>query len=290
MYPETIMRSFTSILVVCLTLGILGGCQTPDTQATRWAGSYFAKEAITDIPPVSSAEAKVVQAAFVEALHFKLGGVVGYKAGLTSAAAQERFGVDHPVRGVLLENMLLPSGTTLSASFGARPMFEGDLLVRVGDAAINTAETDTALAASLDAVLPFIELPDLLYAPSIQLNGPALTAINVGARLGVSTTPFPLAQDTTALDQLGAITLDLITTEGDTLAQATSTALLGHPIHVVRWLRDTLREDGITLKSGDLLSLGSMTPLFPPEPGQTVIGRYRHLPTVDSVDVVVTFD
>lgn len=282
------MRFLSFICALCFSL--LLGCQTPQPQEARWAGLYFAKEAITDAPPASVHVAAALQADFVDALCFKLGDVVGYKAGLTSAAAQERFGVDRPVRGVLLENMLLPSGATVAAAFGARPMFEGDMLVRVGGATINTAETDAELASSLDAVIPFIELPDLLYDPSIPLDGPALIAINVGARLGVSTTPLPLAQDETALDQLGTLTLDLLTADGDTLAQVTSTALLGHPIHVVRWLRDTLRADGVTLNPGDLLSLGSMTPLFAPTAGQTIIGRYRNLPTADSMDVIVHFN
>ena len=35
---------------------------------------------------------------------------VGYKAGLTSAAAKERFGVDPPVRGVPVKDMLSQGG------------------------------------------------------------------------------------------------------------------------------------------------------------------------------------
>lgn len=64
---------------------------------------------------------------------------MGYKAGLTSLAAQEKFGVDRPLLGVLLQQMLLPNGAVLPANFGARPMTEGDLMVRVGSDKINQA-------------------------------------------------------------------------------------------------------------------------------------------------------
>ena len=61
----------------------------------------------------------------------QLGAPVGYKAGLTNPAVQKRFNADAPVWGVLYANMLLANGATVDAGFGARPLFEADLLVRV---------------------------------------------------------------------------------------------------------------------------------------------------------------
>ena len=46
----------------------------------------------------------------------ELGETVGYKAGLTSKALQERFGVSEPVRGQLLAGMFLQDGATVPAS------------------------------------------------------------------------------------------------------------------------------------------------------------------------------
>ena len=56
---------------------------------------------------------------------------IGYKAGLTNPAVQKRFNASAPVWGVLYAPMLLQDGATVDAAFGARPLFEADLLVRV---------------------------------------------------------------------------------------------------------------------------------------------------------------
>src|SRR5688500_12394172 len=96
----------------------------------------------------------------VERLEASDNRIVGYKAGLTSREVQERFGVASPVRGVLLEKMLLPDGTEVPHDFGARPMFEADLLVIVKNDAIHQAKTHLDVLRALSQVAPFIELPD----------------------------------------------------------------------------------------------------------------------------------
>ena len=68
------------------------------------------------------------------------GPLAGYKAGLTNPAVQKRFHTDRPVWGSLGKSMLLTSPATVPAQFGARPVFEADLLVRVSSAAINQAK------------------------------------------------------------------------------------------------------------------------------------------------------
>jgi 2-keto-4-pentenoate hydratase len=76
--------------------------------------------------------------------------------------------------------------------FGARPVFEADLLVVVKDAAIHQAKTHLEVLKSLSLVIPFIELPDLLVAEGEKLSGPLLVSLNVGARLGVVGKSIPV--------------------------------------------------------------------------------------------------
>ena len=216
------------------------------------------------------------------------GGVVGYKAGLTSPATQERFGVAHPLYGVLLEEMLLPSGSAVPAGFGARPLYEGDLIARVGSDAINRAETDDELLAALDAVVPFLELPDLMYTPEAALDGPAIVSINVGGRLGIVGEPVPLP-DSAAYAWLAGIHVEVSDAGGQVLAEGGSDALLGHPLNVVRWLRDALREAGKPLEPGMLLSLDSVTALMTPQAGQDLTVRYYGLRSDGPVELTVAF-
>jgi 2-keto-4-pentenoate hydratase len=59
---------------------------------------------------------------------------VGYKAALTNPAVQKRFGYDQPLRGTLYAKMILPAGAKVPAAYGARPVYEADLVAVVGDA------------------------------------------------------------------------------------------------------------------------------------------------------------
>ncbi len=221
----------------------------------------------------------------VEKLESSENRIVGYKAGLTNRALQERFGVASPVRGVLLEKMLLADGAAVSFEFGARPMFEADLLVIVKDAAIHKAATHVEVLRSLSMVVPFIELPDLLVAEGEKLSAPLLVSLNVGARLGVLGKGIPVQATPAFAEALAAMRVVVTDRGGKVLASGTGTAILDHPLNAVRWLAQDLEKSNIKLKAGDLLSLGSFTPLMPTRPGLTVTVRYDGLPGNPAVSV-----
>ncbi|MEO1590100.1 MAG: hydratase [Cyanobacteria bacterium J06632_22] len=229
-----------------------------------------------------------VRFGFVRRAVEALGPIVGYKAAFTSPPAQERFGLSEPLYGFLLADMLLDNGASLPVDFAARPLAEGDLLVRVGSADINTAQTDAEILASLEAVIPFIELPDLLYEEDARLDAGAVFAINLGARSGVMGTPIPLDATEDWQTRLGNIDVRMTNTAGQTIGTGNSSALLGHPINVVRWLRDTLAAQGLSLRPGDVLSLGTITPPVPIEADTTLTVEYDGL-SDQTVTVSVSF-
>ncbi|MCI0756561.1 2-keto-4-pentenoate hydratase [Teichococcus vastitatis] len=208
------------------------------------------------------------QGKLVEAMKKRLGDTVGWKVGLTNAAAQKRFGTDHPVAGpIYAETVRAKSGATLPAKFGARPAIEADLLVRVKDAGINQAgENHVEILRHIDQVIPFIEMPDLALEDLSKMNGPNLLAIGVGARLGVVGAPIlPEATEDFAR-RLGSMTVTL-QAEGKEPSSAPGTALLGHPLNVIPWLVKELAARGTALHPGDLISLGGFSPALPAEPG-----------------------
>ncbi|NET86144.1 MAG: hydratase [Moorea sp. SIO1F2] len=266
--------------------------QTPDSRLVEeLTTSYLNKTPARAVATKLTLEqAQALQDQFVQQLSSSLGNVVGYKAGLTNPAAQQRFKVSEPLRGVLLEKMLLKSGAVVPANFGARPVYEGDLMVRVGSDEINSATTPKEALAALDAVIPFMELPDLVYDPKVSLNGTALAAINVGARLGVLGTPIPLSATPDWEERLKNIKIVMVDKAGNQLAVGKSSALLGNPLQVVLWLKDSLKASGKVLKKGDLLSLGSMTPLVPVKSGTTIRAQYIGLDPKDKVEISVSFE
>lgn len=251
--------------------------------------SYLNKTTVETAPNLTLEEAKQIQDRFVEAMGKKLGPPIGYKAGLTSENAQKQFNVSQPLLGRLLEQMLLPNGTVISAKFGSRPFSEGDLIVRVGSEEINNAKTSQEALASLDAVIPFIELPDLVYSREVKLDTPALVAINVGARYGVLGKAIPLQPTEEWENRLKNVTLEIWDENSKVLASGKGSNLLGNPLNVVLWIKDTLQAEGKQLKPGDLLSLGTITPLMPVKANTSIRARYTGLKPNETVEVSVEF-
>jgi 2-keto-4-pentenoate hydratase len=246
---------------------------------------YVALEMLPAAPAGLTREGAACGAAkLIAALVPTHGDVVGYKAGLTNPAVQQRFGLTAPLRGTLLRKMLLEDGAEVPARFGARPFMEPDLMVEVGSSAIHDAKTPEQVLAHLRAVVPFMELADALAVDPSKIDAPTLVLNNVGARLGVLGKRVPVRNDTAFADALRDMTVRTSDGSGKELAAAKGTAILGHPLNAVIWLAAELKKDGITLKPGDLLSLGAFGQ-GPVAAGQSLTVRYDGLPGNPQVSV-----
>jgi 2-keto-4-pentenoate hydratase len=258
-------------------------------------GAKLAEQFLKKIPVTSHDQAMTmeqamkIQAQFVNALKPSFGEVVGYKAGLTNSNAQKAFGVSHPLRGTLLKKMLLESGAEIEANYGSRPFCEGDLILRVGSAEINKANTQQEALKCIDAVIPFIEMPDLPYAKEVKLNGPALAAVNVAARFGVMGSPIPVKATEEWMNRLKNFKLQALDDKGTVLSEGQGNSLLGDPLNVVLWIRDSLKAEGKKLNKGDLLSLGSITKGLPTAPKTILRVRYTDLDPKGPVEISVKF-
>jgi len=276
-------RPVIAVVLALVALPAAAACPTPETMA-KLAADWRAMVPATGLDAgMSMADGLCGQKLLLAELAKTQGKVVGYKAGLTNPAVQKRFGHDAPVRGTLFEKMLVADGAEVPARFGARPVFEADLVVEVKDDGVNAARTPAEVLAHLSRIIPFIELPDLTLDPKETLNGPALAAINVGARLGVlgkGVAPAPEHVD--ALAKMSVVIRDQ---DGKELARGPGSGILEHPLNAVIWLAKDLARDGQRLKAGDLLSLGSFSPLLPPKPGLAVTVTYEGLAANPAVGV-----
>lgn len=296
------------LLISGASLLALGGCATKpapatpvaqppaapapclgDAQVKQWLVDYLAHRPTANPPAnLDAASAACTRAKWQQQLASVAGPLAGYKAGLTNPAVQKRFNTTEPVWGALYQRMLLRNGSTVPAAFGARPLFEADMLVRVKSAAINQARTPAEVLANVDQVIPFIELPDLMVEAPPKLNGTALSAINVGARLGVVGQPMAVPRDAAArqrlLDGLQGMTVRVSDASG-VLSSGKGSDILGHPLNAVVWLTGALRQQGLQLQPGQVVSLGSFSPLSPPKAGQKVTVQYEGLPGAKPVTV-----
>lgn len=265
------------------------GCLS-EAQIDAWMSSYNTRQPAANPDPGMSAEAAAcTRAKLQQRLARQAGPLVGYKAGLTNPAVQQKFNTDQPVWGALYLSMLLDDGARVSPQFGARPLYEADLLVRVKSRAINRAQTPAEVMASIDQVVPFIELPDLMVEAPPKLNGLGVSAINVGARLGVRgqalVVPTDAAGQAQLLDQLRDMQVRLVDADGAALGGGKGSDVLEHPLNAVVWLARALQEQGLQMQPGQLISLGSFSALLPPKPGQVVSIHYDGVPGLQPVSV-----
>lgn len=276
--------------VVAITLGTFALCAhaaCPSDADTALMAARFANLQPTPNPPadLTMADALCGRDTFTRFLGQNYGKVVGYKAGLTNPAVQKRFNYPNPVRGTLFEKMLLKDGAEVPAKFGARPVFEADIVMEVKDAGINKATTALGALRHISRIHPFIELPDLVVENPAKITGPSIVYSNVGARLGVLGKPFAVKATPALVEALANMTVRLTDQDGKELDTAKGSAILGQPLNAVLWLIKDLNASGIQLKKGDLLSLGSFSRLMPPKPGTGAKVSYEGLPGNPTVSV-----
>ncbi len=255
-----------------------------DAEIAAFVDSYLAKTPAQALSPGGSMEdALCSQAKLSTALEPHMGPVIGYKAGLTSKPAQERFGASEPVQGLLYQNMMLENGATLDAPWGAIPMVEADLILVVADAGINNATTPEEALAYISAIRPFIELPDLTLAKGQPFTPETITAMGVGTRLGVLGAPVPVEDPAAMARMLEEMSVTMHDAAGGVLVQAPGRAVLGNPVNSALWLLSK----GVEFKPGDLISVGSFGPLFPPRAGKGGVSvTYEGLPGDPVVQVL----
>lgn len=281
--------------LAALALGLAGlapaahaACPT-DLEAAAVAAAIVARQPITAAAAEMSMEDGLCgRDKVVRYLAQTYGGAVGYKAGLTNPAVQKRFNYNAPLRGTLFRSMLVDDGAEVPAAFGARPVFEADLVVEVGNpVGLARATTPGEALRHIKSVRPFIELPDLMVDDPSKLGGPMLAMINVGARLGVLGKPVAAKHDKALAEALALMTVSLTDGAGAVIDSGKGSATLGNPLNAAIWLAQDLARAGTPLKRGDLLSLGSFSKLRPPQPGLVVTARYEGLP--GNPQVVVKF-
>jgi 2-keto-4-pentenoate hydratase len=255
-----------------------GAACLSDLDAAALVANYLAKKPAANPEGLSDADGACTRAKVNKFLAQQTGAkVVGYKAGLTNPAVQKRFNATAPVWGTLYAPMMLPDGAAVEAAFGARPLFEADLLLRVSSAGINQAKTPEQVLQHIDQVIPAIELPDLMVEAPPKLNGAALAAINVGARWFVMGTPIPVQRTPEFAASLASMKVVLMG-NGEDLDTGRGSDVLEHPLNAVVWLAQDLQRNGMALKKGDLISVGSFSKLLPPKPGLKVEVQYQGLP------------
>jgi 2-keto-4-pentenoate hydratase len=212
-------------------------------------------------PELSIEEAYDVQAEYVR---LKLGGdeIAGYKAGLTSKAAQEKFGVNNPVSGVLFSSGTHESPTVIEGSKFRGLMIETEIGFVVGKPIKEKIPDAASLREHIVAVLPVVELPETGFADMKKIKAQDIIAANVGSAAFITGAQKPLAGA-----DLDGITVKLVS-GGEALNHGKGSDALGGQWEALLWLVNSVVEHGWAIDKGSILLTGSLGKVVPANPGR----------------------
>jgi 2-keto-4-pentenoate hydratase len=211
--------------------------------------------------PRDRAEAYAIQAAIERQ---SPGRLFGWKIAATSEAGQKHINVDGPMAGRILPETVIADGGTASMAGNemrvAEPEFAFRMAVDLAPRAAPYSEQEV-----LDAVgtlHPAIEIPDSRFADFVSAGAAQIIADNACAHLFVL--GAPTASDWRALDLVEE--KPVIALRGKKFT-GHGKNVLGDPRIALTWLANELRQLGVTLRAGEVVTTGTCHPPLPIQSG-----------------------
>jgi 2-keto-4-pentenoate hydratase len=204
--------------------------------------------------PKTRAEGYAIQAEIERMSTAKL---FGWKIAATSEAGQKHINVPGPMAGRILEETLIADGGVASMAGNDMRVAEPEFAFRMRSD-LSPRPNPYSVAEVLDAVdtlHPAIEIPDSRFADFIRAGEAQIIADNACAHL------FVLGKATSANWRA----LDLIEERPVIMLRGQRYVghgknVLGDPCVALAWLANELRQLGITLRAGEVVTTGTCHP------------------------------
>jgi 2-keto-4-pentenoate hydratase len=202
---------------------------------------------------------------------------IGYKIAGTNPASRAHLKIEAPFFGRLYDGMTSQSPAVVADS-GFLRVHEPEIAIEIGrDLDLSQAPFDAAsIEAATGAVMPAIEIIGTPFTPWAQAGAANLVADN--AAHGHWITGKPL-HDWSRLDLMdGVVTLSI---DGQVKATGKGRNVYDGAFGATAWLANALAERGRTLRRGDYVTTGSVTPPIPVESGQHVVADFGPLGRIE---------
>jgi 2-keto-4-pentenoate hydratase len=208
-------------------------------------------------PGISEEEAYRIQLLVMEMKKSQGQVVVGKKIGLTSLAMQNMLGVKEPDYGHILDGMVVMEAEKILTTDLIKPRIEGEIAFVLKEDLQGPGVTLTEVIRCSEGVIPSLEIIDSRIV-DWKIKLPDTVADNASsARIVLGGTITPIK--TLDLRTVGMV----LEKNGEVVATAAGTAVLGHPAQAVAWLANKLAAYGIALRKGEVILSGSLTAAMP---------------------------
>ena len=211
--------------------------------------------------PHDRIEAYAIQAAIEK---YSAAPLFGWKIAATSEAGQKHINVDGPMAGRILAETVIVDGGTASMAGNEMRVAEPEFAFRMRIDLPPRAEPYTVqqVLDAVDTLHPAIEIPDSRFADFVSAGAAQIIADNACAHL------FVLGPATTADWRTRDLVEErpVITMRGQQFT-GHGKNVLGDPRVALTWLANELRQFGVTLKAGEIVTTGTCHPPLPIQSG-----------------------
>lgn len=207
--------------------------------------------------PADRVDGYAIQAALER---FSATHLFGWKIAATSEAGQKHINVPGPMAGRILAETVIPDGGTASMAGNEMRVAEPEFAFRMKTdlPARSTPYTVQQVLDAVDTLHPAVEIPDSRFGDFVSAGEAQLIADNACAHL------FVLGPATTAdWRSMDLIEQRPVTTMRGQQFIGHGKNVLGDPRVALTWLANELRQLGVTLKAGRVVTTGTCHPPLP---------------------------
>jgi 2-keto-4-pentenoate hydratase len=221
--------------------------------------------------PRDRAEGYAIQAEIERSSGGKL---FGWKIAATSEAGQKHINVDGPMAGRILSDTVIPDGGTASMAGNGMRVAEPEFAFRM-KADLPPRASPYGVREVLDAVgalHPAIEIPDSRFADFVTAGEAQIIADNACAHLFVLGAPARASwRELDLIEERPVITMRGKRFIGH------GRNVLGDPRVALAWCANELRQLGLTLRAGEVVTTGTCHPPLPIQSGDLVAADFGSL-------------
>ncbi len=198
----------------------------------------------------------------------------GWKIAATSEAGQKHINVDGPMAGRILAETVIPNGGTASMAGNEMRVGEPEFAFRMAKDLPPRSQPyamDQVLGA-VGSLHPAIEIPDSRFSDFVSAGAAQLIADNACAHLFVLGSPaMSNWRELDLAEQRPAIALR------DKRYSGYGKNVLGDPREALLWLANELRQLGVTLRAGQIVTTGTCHPPLPIQSGDFLAADFGSL-------------
>ena len=223
---------------------------------TLWNTGKFSGDPSFDMSTLSLDEAYRVQDLVIQKRLDQGETVVGYKVGCTSPAIQSQLGLAEPICGRLFAPYLYDETADLYWNDYSNCAIEPEMVLKIGKNLKGYNLPDEILMAAIDYVSPGIEIHNykFWYEPVTSQELICANGIHAGLVVGqAKVLPQNLSFETELFE---------VHKNGQFIAAAPASAIMGGPLHSLRWLTGFLTQTGQSLPSNTFVIPGSPVELI----------------------------